>query len=58
MDTTEKPFQIIFSQVNELRMGSPFNACKIKIIGEREIKLPNANGKTNTPGRAIYQNWS
>lgn len=39
-DTTKRPFQIIFNNVSEIRMGSPYNACEIEIVGTNKIQLP------------------
>jgi len=42
-DTTNRPFQVIFKNVNEVRMGSPYNSCDIEIVGTNKIQLPKAS---------------
>src|SRR5687768_7201476 len=35
------PFQVKFIDPQEVRMGSPYNLCSIKILGNDKIKLEN-----------------
>jgi hypothetical protein len=42
MSVTVKPFQVKVTNVEEVRMGSPYNACNIELVGYDEIKLPSA----------------
>lgn len=42
MKTTKRPFEIKFTSVGEIRMGSPYNRCDIQFIGQTNIKLENA----------------
>lgn len=45
-DTMKRPFQIKMTNVEEVRMGSPFMNCDIEIVGFDKIKLPR-NGWQN-----------
>ena len=40
MDTTKRPFQIKVTNVDEVRMGSPYNRCNIELVGFDKTKLP------------------
>lgn len=42
-DTLKRPFQIVFKDLSEIRMGSPYNAGKVEIIGTDKIQLPEAS---------------
>lgn len=37
------PFEIEFSNVMEIRMGSPYNSCDIKFTGATNIEIPNVS---------------
>lgn len=37
-------FEVRFTNIDEIRMGSPYNTCKIEIIGISNIKLPATAG--------------
>lgn len=39
MDTTKRPFQIKMTNVNEVRMGSPYNSCNIELVAFDKTKL-------------------
>ena len=36
----QPPLQVIFNDVVEIRMGSPFNTCNIKLVGDIDLSLP------------------
>jgi hypothetical protein len=42
MTTINRPFKIKFISIREIRMGSPYNGCDIKFIGQTNIKLGEA----------------
>lgn len=42
-DTTKRPFQVVFKNAHEIRMGSPYNTCDIELVGTDKIQLPKAN---------------
>jgi hypothetical protein len=39
MDTIKRPFQIKVTNVDEIRMGSPYNRCDIELVGFYKTKL-------------------
>lgn len=41
-DTIKRPFQVIFKNAIEIRMGSPYNFCDIDLKGTDRIALPKA----------------
>ena len=42
-DTLERPFQIVFKELSEIRMGSSYNTGKVELVGTDKIQLPDAS---------------
>ncbi len=42
MGNTSRPFGVVFIRPSEIRMGSPYNHCYIKLVGLSNILLEDA----------------
>jgi hypothetical protein len=42
-DSLKRPFQIVFKDVSEIRMGSPYKTGKVELVGTDKIQLPDAS---------------
>lgn len=63
MNTIARPFQIKITNVEEVRMGSPYNGCNIELINFNKVKLPIGGwqGKfawTDNSKRLVLIRWN
>ena len=57
-----RPFEIKFTSINEVRMGSPYNSCNIEFVGFDKLKLPEVGWQdkfawTNDSKKLILIKW-
>jgi hypothetical protein len=62
MDTTIRPFRILCISPQEVRMGAPYNSCKIELVGQDKINLPKASWQdkyawTNDSKKLVLIKW-
>jgi hypothetical protein len=63
IDTISRPFKVVFKDINKIQIGSPYNTCKIELLGINKIQLPQASWQdklawSNDSKRLILVKWN